>query len=180
MFISRCPVCHTPESPTGNNLLVAKKNLFFGSSGCSYPEKVHGESQATPQIWGPIIGEPWQSWRSGDSMGGSYWTSWGGPPQRPQSWWGSQKINDEFWCNFFPVSNSFETLLVLIKPTNTPESELVTSPSGLASFIKEVFTIFCDVDNTHLLECDNNTKTIDSVVQFLKTNASEPREISAL
>ena len=65
------------------------------------------------------------------------------------------------------VPNSFQTLLVLIQPTNSPETELPSSASSLPSFIKEIVTVFCDIDVTRLLDCDNNTKTLDSVLQFL-------------
>ena len=84
-------------------------------------------------------------------------------------------------CNFkmikcwIPVPSSFQTLLVVIKPTSKPNQEQAQLPvaSSLAPHIKEVVSLFVDVNVTRMHACNTNTETINSVLRFLKSSITQ-------
>ena len=70
------------------------------------------------------------------------------------------------------MPSTFQTLLVVIRPTTKPDEEKVKLSALASSFgphVKEAVALLIDSNNTHVHDCETNTEAIKSVLKFLKT-----------
>ena len=73
------------------------------------------------------------------------------------------------------VPSSSPTLLIVMKTTSRPEEqeEPLSASSFGAKFLKEADYLFIDANCTHIHDCDTNKKSINNVLEYIKTNMGQ-------